>query len=283
VRAGAASGSPWPLVATTLASCLLHGGAVLALVALHRAAPLPDAAQEQGAEIVWQDRPEDSAAGTQAGAPSQASADVASAEAPPMDTPPVEPEREVVEAPPLPPPEAPLSDPTRAEAPPRENEVPPPPDETAPPSDLPLPPPVTPAPPRAVAARPPAPPSQVAAVAAAPRPAAPGPAAQPEPQGGSIAVGAAVSPPGLIDGVRNAEPEYPLANRQRGDQGVVTVVLSISEAGEVMGVEVVSTSGHPSLDDSARRAVQRWRFRPATRNGIPVPGSIRTAIHFRLR
>ena len=110
-----------------------------------------------------------------------------------------------------------------------------------------------------------------------------GPAAPPEPQGGSIAIGAAVSPPGLLEGVRNPEPEYPLANRQRGDQGVVTVLLRISEAGEVMGVEVVNTSGYPALDESARRAVQRWRFRPATRNGVPIPGSIRTAIHFRLR
>ena len=84
-----------------------------------------------------------------------------------------------------------------------------------------------------------------------------------------------MSPPGLLEGVRNPEPEYPLVNRQRGDQGVVTVLLRISEAGEVMGVEVVNTSGHPALDDSARRAVQRWRFRPAMRNGVPIPGSIR--------
>ena len=92
-----------------------------------------------------------------------------------------------------------------------------------------------------------------------------------------------MSRPASLDGVRNPEPEYPLASRQRGEQGVVTVLLRISEAGQVMGVEVVNTSGHPALDESARRAVQRWRFRPATRDGVPVPGSIRTAIHFRLR
>jgi periplasmic protein TonB len=83
--------------------------------------------------------------------------------------------------------------------------------------------------------------------------------------------------------VRNPEPEYPLTNRQRGEQGVVTVLLRISESGEVMEVEVVHTSGHPALDDSARRAARRWRFRPAMRNGVPIAGSIRTAIHFRLR
>ena len=100
--------------------------------------------------------------------------------------------------------------------------------------------------------------------------------------GGSRVVGA-VTPPSQIAGFRNPEPEYPFASRSRGEQGVVTVLLRVSEAGQVTGVEVVQTSGHPALDAAAQRAVLRWRFRPAQRDGTPVPGSIRTAIHFRLR
>ncbi len=299
-----------------LASVLLHGGAVLALAALHIADPLPAAPQEQGVEVVWQDRAEDSAVGEDATAPLPESADPRSAEAPPQE-PPVEPEQEVAEtlSPPRPPaeePEQPEPEPPPpqvAEAPLPEVELPPPPVEPLPPaeppppqvaaapppepaearaasspeeprpSDLPLPPPAAPAPPPRAA-----PPRQQAAsqVAATQRQAPPGPATPPEAAGGSRAVGT-VSPPGLLDGVRNPEPEYPLINRERGDQGVVTVLLRISEAGEVMGVEVIATSGYPALDDSARRAVQRWRFRPAMRDGVPVAGSIRTAIHFRLR
>jgi protein TonB len=117
---------------------------------------------------------------------------------------------------------------------------------------------------------------------AAARQAPPGPAAPPDAPGGSRAIGS-VTPPGLLDGVRNPEPEYPFAARQRGDQGVVTVRLGVSATGEVTDVEVIATSGYPALDESARRAVQRWRFRPATRDGVPVAGSIRTAVHFRLR
>jgi protein TonB len=116
---------------------------------------------------------------------------------------------------------------------------------------------------------------------AAARQASPGPAAPPDAPGGSQATGA-VSPPRPLEGIRNPEPEYPFASRQRGDQGVVTVRLGISSTGEVTEVEVIATSGYPALDDSARRAVQRWRFRPAMRDGLPIPGSIRTAIHFRL-
>lgn len=156
--------------------------------------------------------------------------------------------------------------------------VPPLPFEARPPLALPRPPPATPAPPRA-APRPQAP-SQVASAAV--RQAAPGPATPPDASGGSRATGAVV-PPGLLDGVRNPEPEYPFASRQRGDQGAVTVLLRISETGQVLEAEIISTSGHRSLDDSVLRTAPRLRYRAATRNGMPVPGSLRATYHFRLQ
>lgn len=117
----------------------------------------------------------------------------------------------------------------------------------------------------------------------APQPSSPwGPGPQPVILGASRVTGA-VTPPGLLDGFRNPEPEYPYLSRQRGEQGAVTVLLHISEAGQVTGVEVLASSGYPALDEAAKRAVLRWRFRPAMRDGAPIPGSIRTAIHFRLQ
>jgi protein TonB len=91
-----------------------------------------------------------------------------------------------------------------------------------------------------------------------------------------------VTPPGLADGIRNPDPEYPLASRMRGEQGVVAVLLHVSATGRVEDVEVLRGSGHGALDAAAERAVRRWRFRPAMRNGMPVPGRIRTSIQFRL-
>ncbi|MDN3566636.1 energy transducer TonB, partial [Paeniroseomonas aquatica] len=123
-----------------------------------------------------------------------------------------------------------------------------------------------------------------AAQAPAPPPSPPAGATGPQPltQGGAPVLGA-VTPPGIADGIRNPDPEYPAASQARGEQGVVTVLLHITATGSVEEVEVVRTSGYAALDEAARRAVQRWRFRPATRGGLAIPGTIRTAIHFRLR
>ncbi len=301
MRGGAAAGAR-RMPASALASLLLHAGAVLAFAAAHRADPPPAPPREQGVEIVWQDSPQDSAPGENEAAP-QASAEVESrqplAEGAPSleaalaEAPPPDPEAEAppppVEAPPPqssetpPPPEPPQ--PQSAEAPPAAEPPPPRTAEALPrhegswPPELPPPPPAAPAPaPPRPAARQQQQPAPAQAAMAAARQAPPGPAAPP---GASRATGA-VSPPGLLEGVRNPDPEYPFASRQRGDQGVVTVRLGVSAAGEVTDVEVIATSGYPALDASARQAVQRWRFRPAMRDGVPIPGSIRTAIHFRL-
>jgi protein TonB len=100
---------------------------------------------------------------------------------------------------------------------------------------------------------------------------------------GSSPILGPTAPPGLLDGARNPEPEYPAMSQARGEQGVVAVLLRISETGQVQEVEVVTSSGYRALDEAAKRAVARWRFRPAVRNGEPVPGTLRTSIHFRLR
>jgi protein TonB len=45
---------------------------------------------------------------------------------------------------------------------------------------------------------------------------------------------------------------------------------------------VVQSSGFRALDEEARQTARRWRYRPAQRDGMPVEGTIRTAVHFRL-
>ena len=93
----------------------------------------------------------------------------------------------------------------------------------------------------------------------------------------------AVVPPGPDTRYQNTAPSYPETARMRGEQGTVGLELAVGPDGRVMGVTVARSSGSPMLDAAARRAVQEWRFRPATRDGEAVPGSIRTSVHFRLQ
>ncbi|MDQ7842486.1 MAG: energy transducer TonB [Armatimonadota bacterium] len=53
-------------------------------------------------------------------------------------------------------------------------------------------------------------------------------------------------------------------------EGTVVVRLLVLADGSVGRSEVVSSSGHPVLDQAALSASLGWRFRPATRDGRPI-------------
>ena len=197
----------------------------------------------------------------------------------------------MVAAPPPPPP------PVRSAAPP-----PPP----APPPPVALAAPILPPPPAPVeetrpqvAEAPPVPePEQPQQVAEAPapaperRPAQRVSAAQPAPQPvrlnaalqgmESFTLEGRVTPPGTLDGARNRGPSFPEASRRRGEEGVVRVELFVDPTGRVADVRILESSGFSALDAAAVQAVREWRFRPAQRAGLPVAGSLTTAVHFRL-
>jgi protein TonB len=150
----------------------------------------------------------------------------------------------------------------------------------------PPPPPPPPLPPQRVAAAqapPPAPPRRPAPETAAPGPvrldAGSGPLSDPSME--SCARGATL-PPRPDARHRNAPPDYPADARRRGEEGVVRLALRIAVDGTVTSAEVASSSGVPALDRSALDAARRWRFRPATRAGMPVAATLSTAVHFRL-
>jgi len=75
---------------------------------------------------------------------------------------------------------------------------------------------------------------------------------------------------------------YPLRAKRRGHEGTVVLRVEVSVAGEAKRIDVARSSGHPSLDRAAVRAVRRWRFVPATRDGRPVAATVRIPIEFRL-
>ena len=62
---------------------------------------------------------------------------------------------------------------------------------------------------------------------------------------------------------RQPAPEYPYRARRDGQEGVVTVRLSVAESGQVLAAETALASPWPLLNEAAVRVVrERWRFRP---------------------
>lgn len=91
-----------------------------------------------------------------------------------------------------------------------------------------------------------------------------------------------VAPPEAIDAARNRRPNYPESSRRRGQEGTVMLELRVDANGRVTEVRVVESSGFNALDAAAVETLREWRFRPAQRAGMPVAGSLTTAVHFRL-
>ena len=59
--------------------------------------------------------------------------------------------------------------------------------------------------------------------------------------------------------LEKVSPEYPMISRRRKEEGTVTLIAEVA-SGRVTSVRVEKSSGHSSLDESAIRALRRWRF-----------------------
>lgn len=76
-------------------------------------------------------------------------------------------------------------------------------------------------------------------------------------------------------------PRYPVAALRRGESGTVVVRVDVDANGTPGGVTLVRRSGSRDLDRAAMDAVRDWHFRPARRDGQPVPGSIDIPFDFK--
>jgi TonB family protein len=85
------------------------------------------------------------------------------------------------------------------------------------------------------------------------------------------------APPGVVPPQRldTAPVIYPADGK--GDASVQLAVL-VDSAGSVTEVEV--REGEPPFAESAAKAVRTWRFRPATRDGVPIAARIIATVTF---
>ena len=104
----------------------------------------------------------------------------------------------------------------------------------------------------------------------------------------SRAPGVTVPPPQPSDLVTEPEvihkvrPAYPPAAIAAGLQGNVIVEGLVGEDGKVRDITVLRPV-HPLLDMAARKALAEYQFKPARRNGIPIPWPYRLEVPFTLK
>lgn len=78
------------------------------------------------------------------------------------------------------------------------------------------------------------------------------------------------------------QPDYPGTMVRQGVEGSVTVRVTISPEGRVTAIERLSATDEAFWIATQRHALRKWRFRPATRDGVAIGGSKVMTVHFRL-
>ena len=81
---------------------------------------------------------------------------------------------------------------------------------------------------------------------------------------------------------KHFQPEYPTRLLQREIEGSARVKVLIGTNGRVRDARVVSAT-HPAFGKATvKRALAKWRFRPATRDGKPVEDWQTLTVHFNI-
>jgi len=96
--------------------------------------------------------------------------------------------------------------------------------------------------------------------------------------GGAYRIGGEVTAPILL---AKTEPEYSEEARKAKYSGSVLLSIVVDQNGLPRDIRVVRPLGL-GLDERAIEAVRRWRFRPGTKGGRPVPVQAQVEVTFRL-
>jgi len=75
-------------------------------------------------------------------------------------------------------------------------------------------------------------------------------------------------------------PERAARRARSGDTLNVVLVLRVNKQGGIDNVRVAQSSGNPLVDKEARRQVRSGRFKPFTKNGVPVVGDVTLPISY---
>ena len=83
----------------------------------------------------------------------------------------------------------------------------------------------------------------------------------------AMKVGNGVMPPVPV---HREEPKYTKEARKKKIEGTVVISCVVDANGNVQDPKV-NSGIHPDLDKNALEAARKWRFKPGTKDGVPVP------------
>lgn len=89
-------------------------------------------------------------------------------------------------------------------------------------------------------------------------------------------VTAGITPP---KATHSPDPEYPDVPPDTEPRGVVVMLIGVDAHGHVKPVRVVRSSAH-AFEKSAVSTVKTWKFKPAKKDGKPVPVQITVEMRF---
>lgn len=124
-------------------------------------------------------------------------------------------------------------------------------------------------------------PSAAGATPTLPVPAAPVRSA-PSPAGALPQVQGAPAPALVLVPLATPSPDYPREAMLAGTEGYVVVEFILNAEGSTQDISVIEASPPRVFDQSARRAVSRWKFQPVLVNGIAVEKRVQRRIDFKL-
>ena len=83
-------------------------------------------------------------------------------------------------------------------------------------------------------------------------------------------------PPKVLEGLR---PHYPDLEAERREKGYVVIICTVGVDGKASDFAVESMT-NPAFVYEAVRAIQKWRWAPALKDGHPVAQKVRVPMHF---
>lgn len=81
---------------------------------------------------------------------------------------------------------------------------------------------------------------------------------------------------------RSFQPSYPPALERQEIEGRCPVSVTIAPSGRVSAVRDVGCAHELFFSSTQRQAMANWRFRPATRDGVPVESTETLTVTFRI-